>query len=266
VVERGHGDPLVLIPGLQGRWEYMRATIAALAAHFRVITFTLCDERTARGPFNPSRGLENYVSQVAEALDAAGLERALICGVSFGGIVALRFAAQMPHRTRALILASVPGPHWHLRRRHEMYSRAPWIFGPLFLAETPFRLRQELALAIPDAKVRYRFTLTQLRTLVVAPLSLSRMAARARMIESNGRADECASVSAPTLVVHGEPQLDHVVNVEGTSEYGRLIRGAQTTILENTGHLGWLTRPDTFAATVRRFVDANRQESSHSAA
>ncbi|PYR01316.1 MAG: alpha/beta hydrolase, partial [Acidobacteria bacterium] len=34
IIEYGGGDPLVLIPGIQGRWEYMRPAIEALAASF----------------------------------------------------------------------------------------------------------------------------------------------------------------------------------------------------------------------------------------
>ena len=48
IVERGAGPPLVVIPGIQGRWEYATATVDALARHFKVITFSLCDERTER--------------------------------------------------------------------------------------------------------------------------------------------------------------------------------------------------------------------------
>ena len=36
IVEQGRGQPLVLIPGLQGRWEYLRPTIDALAGDFHV--------------------------------------------------------------------------------------------------------------------------------------------------------------------------------------------------------------------------------------
>ena len=43
IVERGHGEPLVFIPGIQGRWEYQRAAIDALAVSFRVLTFSLSD-------------------------------------------------------------------------------------------------------------------------------------------------------------------------------------------------------------------------------
>jgi hypothetical protein len=52
----------------------------------------------------------------------------------------------------------------------------------------------------------------------------------------------------------GEPSLDHVVSAEGTSEYLQLIRHAYAVRLEQTGHLGYITRPREFAATVREFL------------
>src|SRR5206468_10587651 len=92
IVDRGTGTPLVLIPGLQGRWEYMRATVDALATMFRVVTFSLCGERASGLPCDSAHGLEDYAAQVAAALEEKGLDRAVICGISFGGLVALRFA------------------------------------------------------------------------------------------------------------------------------------------------------------------------------
>ena len=69
---------------------------------------------------------------------------------------ALRFAARHPERVSALVLASTPGPGWHLRPRHDLYARWPRVFGPLFIAETPFRARPELRAALPDAAARRR--------------------------------------------------------------------------------------------------------------
>src|SRR5262249_22642355 len=149
--------------GLQGRWEYMRTTVDALAAQsFRVVTFSLAGERSSARRLDPARGLDNYVEQVISVMNEHHLDRAVICGVSFGGLVALRFAADHPDRVEALVLASTPGPSWHVRRRHEVYARTPWLFGPLFLAEAPFRLRKELAAAYPEWKLRWRFALQQL--------------------------------------------------------------------------------------------------------
>ena len=235
----------MLIPGLQGRWEYLRPAVDALSVFFRVLTFSLGDG-----------DLDAYAHQVASMLSRKGIDRATICGVSFGGLVAVRFAAQNPARCEALILASTPRPALRLRRRHQIYVRAPWIFGPIFLAESPLRLRPEICAAIPDARARRQFALRGLRTLLSAPVSLSRMAARAKLISSVDLGPDCEQITAPTLVVTGERHLDHVVPVEGAAEYVRLIPDARALVLERTGHLGSITRPDLFAAMIRDFVCA----------
>jgi 3-oxoadipate enol-lactonase len=246
LIERGSGPALVVIPGLQGRWEYLRPAIDALSASFRVITFSLDDVEGLT--------LDHYAGHVADVMTAAGAERAIICGVSFGGLIAVRFAAAYAQRCDALILASTPQPKLRLRQRHQIYLRAPWVFGPLFIAETPFRLRREIITAIPDARARRRFFADGLRTLVTAPVSLPRMAARGQMITGEDVTPDCARISAPTLVVTGEAGLDHVVPVEGSSEYVRLIPNARAAVIARTGHLGTITRPDAFAAIIRGFL------------
>jgi pimeloyl-ACP methyl ester carboxylesterase len=272
LIDRGSGPPLVLIPGLQGRWEYLRPAVHALSASFRVLTFSL--DAAAGGPtpgtatqpvpmerdtpVGASCGLDRYVDQVACAMADARIERATICGVSFGGLIAIRFAAQRPDRCDALVLASTPQSKLRLRSRHRLYASAPLLFGPLFLAETPWRLRPEIHAAIPDAAARRQFSRDALRTVIHAPVSLSRMAERARMISNHDASADCARITAPTLVVTGEPHLDRVVPVAGSNEYLRLIPNAHGEVLEHTGHLGTITRPDAFAALVRAFTEGHR--------
>jgi pimeloyl-ACP methyl ester carboxylesterase len=255
-VDQGHGTPLVFIPGLQGRWEYTRITVEALARHFRVLTFSLGDEPAADFSFDDNRGFDSYADQVLAVLDSSGTAAAVICGVSFGGLVGLRFAAGHPDRVSALVLASTPGPGWHLRPRHDLYARWPVLFGPMFIVEVPFRARPELRAALPDASVRRAFSRSILRTLVEAPISLRRMARRARLIATYDATVDCAKVSMPTLVVTGEPALDHVVDVDGSSSYAQLIHGSRHLILQGTGHQGTLTRPALFVEELRAFVDS----------
>jgi 3-oxoadipate enol-lactonase len=240
----------------------MQPAVDALSEYFRVITFPLCGERSSKLDVDAKRGFDDYVAQVGDALDRTNVDGAVICGVSFGGVVALRFAAAHPDRTLALVLASTPAPEFRLRRRHQVYSRAPWIFGPLFLAESPWRLRAEMVAALPDSRARWGFRRSMLRTLIGAPVSLSRMGSRARLMDGMDLRADCHRVSSPTLVVTGEPGLDHVVPVDGSSQYARLIPNARQVVLERTGHLGSITRPDMFARLVRDFV----QEQRHAAA
>jgi 3-oxoadipate enol-lactonase len=255
IIEQGSGPALVLIPGVQGRWEYVRPAVDALASAFHVITFPLCDEPSADFAFDSSRGVSCYVEQLRATLDRCGIKQAIVCGISFGGLVALHFAATHADRTCGLILASTPGPGWQLRRRHALYARWPHLLGPLFLAETPWRVRREMLTALPNVRARAQFALLQLRTLVSAPLSLPRMADRARMIAAFDSVADCGRITVPTLIVTGERALDHVVPVDGTVGYISLIEGARGVVLERTGHLGSITRPAAFAGLVRDFVN-----------
>lgn len=258
IIDRGQGTPIVFVQGLHGRWEYASLTVDALAKYFRVITFSLNDEPTADYSFDPARPFDSYASQIGAAMDSAGLDRAALCGQSFGGLVALRFAATNPRRISALVLASTPGPGWHLKRRHEWYARLPWILGPLFIVELPFRASRELAAALPSLRDRAMFSLKMLRATLRGPVSPPRMAARARRIGGYDVLPDCARITMPTLVLTGEPQLDHVVPVAATSMYASVIRGAESVTLDRTGHLGSLTRPEEFARIVRDFVERQR--------
>jgi 3-oxoadipate enol-lactonase len=247
--ELGSGRALVLVPGIQGPWQYVGPAVEALAARFHVVTFSLGSETTDVGSL-----VESEVERVKGILDARRIERAIICGISYGGVVAASFAARYPSRTSALVVASAPGAGWHLRPRHETYARWPLIFGPLFLAESPFRLRAELAAALPALSDRWKFLRWQLGTLARSPFSLSQMAARARALASHDIVADCQRVAAPTLVVTGETELDRVVPVDSTATYSRLIPGARSAVLDRTGHLGTITRPAMFAEMVHVFA------------
>lgn len=242
--DRGNGPPIVVVPSLQGRWEYLAPAIDALAQTHRVISFSL----------RSGDCLDSMVGRLESALDERGLRSAAICGVSFGGRVALRFAARRPERTDALVLVSVPGPGWHLRPSHRLYARFPRLFAPLFFAAMPARLWAEIAAAIPEASRQRAFVRQQFETFLRAPLSPSGMGARALLIDGLDVRGDCAAVSAPTLVVAGEPALDHVVPADGSCEFAQLIPDARAVTLEHTGHLGSITRPAAFAGLVTSFL------------
>jgi pimeloyl-ACP methyl ester carboxylesterase len=238
MVEHGSGPALVVIPGLPGPWTFVAPAVHALSASFRVLAISLGPECT----------IESDVARIVAALDERGIDRAVICGISLGGLAAVRFAATHPDRTAALVLVSAPGPGMRLRPHHRLYSRWPYIFGPLFLLETPFRLWRELRGQ-------------QVKAMLTTPVSFSKMARRARLIESTDVAADCKGIVAPTLVVTGEPRFDHVVPVASTLDYLRAIPGSEHLTLHGTGHLGSVTRATEFAAVIRDFV---RRPASHS--
>jgi pimeloyl-ACP methyl ester carboxylesterase len=109
-----------------------------------------------------------------------------------------------------------------------------------------------------NRKARLKFSLDALRIGLGAPVSIGAMAERARLTTSDGAARDCACITAPTLIITGEPHLDRVVPVESSAEYERLIPNARRVMLRGTGHLGSMTRPRKFAALIRAFFEGHR--------
>ena len=83
------------------------------------------------------------------------------------------------------------------------------------------------------------------------------MARRISWAQSHHFADP-RRIEAPALIVTGEPGLDRIVPVEVTTRYLDDLRSAEHVVLEQTGHLGLVTRPDAFARVLERFVNAVR--------
>jgi pimeloyl-ACP methyl ester carboxylesterase len=257
IVDKGSGTPIVLIPGLQGRWEWMRPTVDALAKHHRVITFSLCDERTSPFPCDPEKAFENYVDQVDLALDRADLDKAVIAGVSYGGLIAIEFAARRPQRVSGLVLASALHKTWHPNSRQQQFLKAPRLMSPLFVATAPQRMRPELVAAFPQLLQRLKFQAKFGFSVMFALASPARMARRVNWAHAHHFADVHA-VKAPALIVTGEPDLDQVVPVDVTRRYLDELEGATHVVLNRTGHNGLVTRPDDFANVLGRFVDGIR--------
>jgi len=254
IIDRGSGPPIVLVPGIQGRWEWMKPAVEALAQRCRVVTFSLADERTSGARFEPSRGFDSYVAQICEALDLARVPAAAICGVSYGSLIASAFAARHPDRTAGLVVVSGIPPSWKPDGRARFYLRAPRLLAPLFCIAS-VRLYREIAAATPGVLQGVRAAIRCGRLAATHRFSATNMAGRVRMLDGMNLEDELARVQAPVLIVTGDTELERVVPVSLTRQYLDLWPHAQVLTLPRTGHLGLITRPDEFARLVTPFVE-----------
>jgi pimeloyl-ACP methyl ester carboxylesterase len=254
--DKGSGRTVVIVQPLQGRWQWMRPFLEALASECRVISYTLSGDFGAGRP-DAALGFEAYVRQLEGVVDGAGVERVALCGISFGGTVAVRYAARHPERVTHLIVASSPGPGWRANAEQSRYVARPLITLPVFLATAFLRLHAELAAAFPRVPDRISFvgraTLRALRY----PALPHVMAERVRLIQTIDLAADASRVTAPTLVVTGDPRLDLVVPVESTRQYLSHIPGSRYEMMENSGHSGSLTQPERLARIVGTFVNAS---------
>ena len=242
MIDRGSGPPVVLIPGIQGRWEWMSPGVDALAERHRVLTFSLGDAAGDDAWF------DRWVRLIDRRLDDAGLESATIAGVSFGGLIAIRYAARRPSRVRRLVLASTPSPRYRLDPRQELHLRHPLLTFPLFLAGAIGRVSPEIFAARPRWGSRLQLGAEYGWRTVRARFNPPLMREWVRAWTSTDLTADCAQVTAPTLVITGEPGLDRVVRVASTLELLDFIPHARHTVLRGTGHVGIITKPREFAS------------------
>jgi len=255
MVDRGSGFPIVLIPGIQGRWEWMTPAIEALSDRHRVLSFSLGE---GQQPAACSAAFDAWVSDIDRLLDDARLPHAAIAGVSFGGLIAAYYAAARPDRTASLVIVSAPSPQMPIDETTALYMRHPRLALPAFAARASRRILPEILAARHRWGSRMRFAMEYFGRTMRFPVSPKRMVGWVEAWRATDVTSACRRVTAPTLVVTGEPDLDRVVPVHQTLKYLDLIRGATHKQLERTGHVGFASRSQDFASLVGPFVDAHQ--------
>lgn len=102
-VEKGTGEPLVLLHGNGESLEYFSEQITWFSKRYRVIALdTRGHGRSSRGraPFT----LEQFALDLQAFFDALGLDQVHLLGFSDGGNIALAFGRDHPGRLKSLIL------------------------------------------------------------------------------------------------------------------------------------------------------------------
>lgn len=262
MITRGIGYPVVIIPGIQGRWEWMSPTVDALQAGHRVITFSLQD---LRPDIEPDGDFRAWTRAIDHALDSVHERQVSLIGISFGGLIAARYAARRPDRVTSLIIASAPAPGWKPGADDRVCMSLPYLSLPYFGARALYRLLPELKEARESWPLRLKLLTEHARRVGSARLEPRLMAQWIREFLRYDMSEDCSLIKAPTLIVTGESRLDRVVPVYETKRYLKMIKGSTHQILPNTGHLGAITRPYRFAEMAGQFIYA-AQSAARSAA
>ena len=254
MIAKGTGFPILVIPGIQGRWEWMSPTIDALTSGHRVIT---CSLNELRPKIEADGAFTAWTHLIDEVLDNARERQVSIIGVSFGGLIAARYAARRPERVTSLILASTPEPKWHPNAGDMFCVNFPYLALPFFGARGLTRLLPELLAARDSWPLRMQFAREHAARILRAPMHPALSAQWIReWLAYDELSRDCRRITAPTLVVTGDSKLDRVVPVRDTKKYLRLIPGATHVVLQGTGHVGVVSKPYRFAELAGQFIHA----------
>jgi 3-oxoadipate enol-lactonase len=243
--EWGDGPPLVLVPGLAGGFELLGPLARSLARHYRVISYQL---RGEDDPFALRRrfDLADLVNDLGEFLEWHYLERPALLGVSFGGVLALEFAARYPSRPRALALQGVGAR-----------------FEPGLLQQVAGLVLSRYPLPADNAFVNQFFNLLfggrqepgplfQFVTRQCWQTDQSVMAHRFHLVKRFDATGRLGRVRVPTLALAGDRDL--LVSERSLQALGQGVRDCRLVRLPACGHLASVTHPQRVADEVVAFL------------
>ena len=240
--EAGGGDatPIAFLHGVGSDKSVWRPQLAHFGQERRAIAF----DYPGYGDSDPApegTSRDDYAAAILSAMHELGVERAHICGLSLGGVVAIAMHHADPDRCASLILADTFAVHPEGRA---IYERS--IAGSRDLPAMA-EARADVLIAQPaDPAVRAE---------VVATMSAIDPAAYrigAEAVWLADQRDRAGAIRVPTLVLVGDQDL--VTPVDLSNELLDLIPDARMQVIAGAGHLGNLEKPDTFNALIDAFI------------
>jgi pimeloyl-ACP methyl ester carboxylesterase len=100
----GQGLPLVFVHGFTTTSEFWREQAEEFSKAYRVIRINLPGHGASPAPTSRSYCIEDFVEDVARVFRELSIEKAVLIGLSMGGIVAQKFALDYRRLVEALVL------------------------------------------------------------------------------------------------------------------------------------------------------------------
>lgn len=234
------GRTLVLLPGVSDGLKTVRGMALPFALLYRALTkdFTVYSF-SRRDPLPAGQTTREMARELGAALDALGVRRAAVVGVSQGGMVAQWLAADRPELAEKLVLAVSAA------RPNETLTAA--VNGWLAMAA-----RGDYAgIMIDTAKrsyteARLRRVLPGYRLLGLAkPRDFSRFITAAEACLTHDASAALGRIACPTLIVGGTD--DRIVTACGSEELAEGIPGSELILYKGLSHGLYEEAPDFWA-------------------
>ena len=253
---------VVMIPGwflnVETAWEVTRFArfYRDIASFARVIAF---DKRGTGMSDRDGQAytLEDRMDDVRAAMDAAGSERAILCGWSEGGPMSMLFAATYPDRTQALVIIGgyarkIQAPDYPAGAPADGYVKM------IRMMETDFTKAMEVGPRAPSVQSDTLFHRQWLRCMRQS----ASPGTAVKYAQMNGEIDVRAilpSIQAPTVILHATG--DKIVDVRNGRYLAENIPSARLVEIKSDDHIvHWTDGMDVVVEELRLLAAGEQRE------
>ena len=235
------GTPVLFLHGVGSDKSVWHSQLAHFGEQRRAIAF----DYPGYGESSPAAEgttRDDYAGAVLAAMDGLGVDRAHICGLSLGGVIAIALHHAAPDRCRSLIIADSFAVHPDGAAIYQRSLAGSRNMRALAEARTDSLLAQPA-----DPAVRAEVIDTMSR------IDPAAYVIGARAVWLADQRERARAIRAPTLVLCGTK--DQPTPPALSEELAGLIPGARYETIERAGHLTNLEQPGTFNCLVGDFLN-----------
>jgi 3-oxoadipate enol-lactonase/4-carboxymuconolactone decarboxylase len=240
--EDGSGPPLLLLNSVGCDLTLWDIVLPHLKG-FRVLRMDMRGHGQSDSPPGDYT-LAQLAADTVCVLDAAGVDKAAVCGLSLGGMTAMTLSLNTPRRVSSLILActsaQVDREIWNTRIETVRSQGMPAIVDAVIARFFSEEFRRDHASEVQTIRDRF------LR------LNPEGYASCCVAIRDMALLDSITRIAAPTLVIGGSKDFATPFETHGR-EILKRIPGAQLKMMP-AAHIAPVEMPDAFAALVATFL------------
>ena len=248
--QRGDGPPILFIHGALSDRTAADGQLEAFSDAYTAVAYDLRGHGETTNPHDASYSIDLLAEDLHEFIDARGLDRPVLCGVSMGGMIAQAYASRYPDRLSGLVLADTFTPAFVSQR--DRIERTVLMNSVMGLVRLVGYGRSKALLMWFGRKLEGDAT-TSLRVEAFPEMETVAAVNAFRAVASFHETDiDFASITVPTLVLYGEHESS--VISRHAPRLTAEIPDATVREVPNAGHAPPWDNPEFFDGAIREFL------------
>jgi 3-oxoadipate enol-lactonase len=246
-IERGVGSetPILFLHGVGSDKSVWRPQLDHFGMTRRAVAFDY--PGYGESGFVEGASRDDFAAAILAAMDALEIDRAHVCGLSLGGVIAIAMHSAAPRRCASLIIADSFAVH---PEGQGIYDRS--------VAASQAMTMRELAKArsgpLLGSEATDAFRSEVVDTMAAIDPAAYRLGAAAVWLAD--QRDRAAKIEVPTLILVGDE--DKITPVSLSEELQHLVPQSKLQVIRGSGHLANAEQAQAFNSAIESFLSQQR--------